>query len=61
MEVTTYRKIPAGLAREVAQAVGCSNRWVWLVLTGRVPGNTMLAKRIEGKAAEILAELNKPA
>lgn len=57
----TYRKLPTGLASEVATALGCSYEYAWKVLTGRVSNEPLKAKRIEKKAAEILAELNKPA
>ena len=57
----TYRKLTPGLASEVAAALGCSYEYAWKVLTGRVSNAPLKAQRIEKKAAEILAELNKPA
>ena len=57
----TPRKVPFGLDSEVARATGFTRAYVAAVLSGRLPNTSLNAKRIEKKAAEILAELNKPA
>lgn len=51
------KKWPRGVVPRVARELGCTNHYVWLVLTGRVSSETLLVRRIIKKADDILKEL----